>query len=211
MLTTRNLPYIPASITYNRPIGQARYGQSAPACLRKGFAIIQQARHSYQSNQVHFRLGLQVHFQLLPTPPCGDAVTFSCAPGLVRKRPDFHGLISCFRNRTVLRLQRIFSPPFVPIRVNSWLILPGPEHSVPSVVPLYGRLGDPSLPPVQLPRTAQFQQFHPPFLIHTLRKIGRAVHVFMGEAHLIFRKICVLCVKKTYPGHEFCVFSLFRG
>jgi len=200
LLTTRNLPYIPASITYNRPIGQARYGQSAPACLRKGFAIIQQARHSYQPNQVHFRLGLQVHFQLLPTPPCGDAVTFSCAPGLVRKRPDFHGLISCFRNRTVpplqggnhpptqtlgvaqgwylLRLQRIFSPPFVPIRVNSWLILPGPEHSVPSVVPLYGRLGDPSLPPVQLPRTAQFQQFHPPFLIHTLRKIGRAVRNF---------------------------------
>ena len=105
MLTTRNLPYIPASITYNRPIGQARYGQSAPACLRKGFAIIQQARHSYQPNQVHFRLGLQVHFQLLPTPPCGDAVTFSCAPGLVRKRPDFHGLISCFRNRTVPPLQ----------------------------------------------------------------------------------------------------------
>ena len=112
MLTTRNLPYIPASITYNRPIGQARYGQSAPACLRKGFAIIQQARHSYQPNQVHFRLGLQVHFQLLPTPPCGDAVTFSCAPGLVRKRPDFHGLISCFRNRTAPPLQGdIIAPP----------------------------------------------------------------------------------------------------
>ena len=143
MLTTRNLPYIPASITYNRPIGQARYGQSAPACLRKGFAIIQQARHSYQPNQVHFRLGLQVHFQLLPTPPCGDAVTFSCAPGLVRKRPDFHGLISCFRNRTVPPLQggnhlptqnlgrcprlvcfalaAYFQPTFVPICVHSRL------------------------------------------------------------------------------------------
>ena len=146
LLTTRNLPYIPASITYNRPIGQARYGQSAPACLRKGFAIIQQARHSYQPNQVHFRLGLQVHFQLLPTPPCGDAVTFSCAPGLVRKRPDFHGLISCFRNRTVpplhggnhpptqtlgvaqgwylLRLQRIFRLPFMLIRVYLRLTSP---------------------------------------------------------------------------------------
>jgi hypothetical protein len=42
-----------------------------------GFAFRSQARHNGRPNRVHLRYGLIVHLRLLPTPPHGDAVTFS--------------------------------------------------------------------------------------------------------------------------------------
>jgi hypothetical protein len=42
-----------------------------------GFASALQARHDSRPNRVHLRYGLIVHLRLLPTPPRGNAVTFS--------------------------------------------------------------------------------------------------------------------------------------
>ena len=54
-----------------------------------GFAIGMLARRNGLPNRVHLRYGLIVHLQLLPTPPCGDAVTFGYR---VPEHPDkdFH-------------------------------------------------------------------------------------------------------------------------
>ena len=41
-----------------------------------GFAIGKQAHHNGLPNRVYLYYGLIVHLPLLPTPPCGDAVTF---------------------------------------------------------------------------------------------------------------------------------------
>ncbi len=61
----------------------------------QGFAFTPQARHSERPNRIQpsclTALGRQVRFRLFPTPPLGDAVTFSYTVPCQHRTRSFTG------------------------------------------------------------------------------------------------------------------------
>jgi hypothetical protein len=87
-----------------------------------GFASRGEARHGSRPNRVHARYGPIVHLRLLPTPPCGDAVTIGYGvPG--HSGRDFHPADS-------MRLQ---AHPLVAARPGQQVVRATPRWVMPTL------------------------------------------------------------------------------
>jgi hypothetical protein len=83
LLHVFGLPSIPPPTTLLAPRSfshATRQLRGLPICIGLGFATFPQARHTTRPNRVHFRCGLDVLLELLPTPSLEDAVTFGYRP-----------------------------------------------------------------------------------------------------------------------------------
>jgi hypothetical protein len=84
LLHVSDLQSLPSPTTSPPPLVAFAPNPSAPGAFSlfasPGFALQSQARQSARPNRVRFSYGRLLHLTLLPTPPRGDAVTFSYRP-----------------------------------------------------------------------------------------------------------------------------------
>ena len=99
-----------------------------------GFATRMQARQSIRPNRVHLRCGPAVRLTMLPTSPCGDAVSFGYRTENVSLKRTFtsHSIHTC--QRTFLSLRdpaqsgRATRSRCLICRFCSFRIRPDPRH-----------------------------------------------------------------------------------